>query len=147
MIGRIDFYEMNPKAVNGLASIDKHITTIGSQLRVLVQLRVSQINGCVYCVELHCRQAREQGESQQRLDCLVAWEECPFFTEAERAAFAWAEAVTRISRDHAPDDVYEGVRRHYTEQQIVDLTLIISLMNSWNRLAIAMRRLPDKKGP
>ena len=144
MTGRIDFYEMNPKAVNGLAAIDKHITSIDKRLRVLIELRVSQINGCVYCVDLHSRQAREAGESQQRLDCLVAWEECPFFTEAERAAFAWAEALTHVSKTHAPDEVYETVRRHYSEQEIVDLTLVISVMNSWNRIAIGMRRLPDR---
>src|SRR6266540_3687682 len=103
MIGRIDYYEINPKAVIGLAAIDKHITAIDKRLRVLVELRVSQINGCVYCIDLHSRQAREEGESQQRLDCLVAWEECPFFTEAEHAAFAWAEALTNVSRTHAPD--------------------------------------------
>ena len=145
MIGRIDFYEVNPKAVNGLAAIDKHITAIDKRLRVLVELRVSQINGCVYCIDLHSRQAREEGESQQRLDCLVAWKECPFFTEAERAAFAWAEALTHISTTHAPDDAYETLRRHYSEQEIVDLTLVISVMNSWNRLAIGMRRFPDRR--
>jgi AhpD family alkylhydroperoxidase len=145
MIGRIDYYEINPKATNGLAAIDKHITSIDKRLRALVELRVSQINGCVYCIDLHSRQAREEGESQQRLDCLVAWEECPFFTESERAAFAWAEALTHVSRTHAPDDVYETLRRFYPEQEIVDLTFIISVMNAWNRIAIGMHSLPDKR--
>ena len=144
MIGRIDYNEINPKAINGLAAIDKHVTSIDRRLRVLVQLRVSQINGCVYCVDLHSRQAREGGESQQRLDCLVAWEECPFFSQAERAAFAWAEALTHVSSTHAPDAVYDTVHRFYSDQQIVDLTLVVSLMNSWNRLAIGMRRVPDR---
>jgi AhpD family alkylhydroperoxidase len=144
MIGRIDYHEMNPKAIDGLASIDKHLASLDQRLRVLVQLRVSQINGCVYCVDLHSRQAREAGESQQRLDCLVAWRECPFFSQAERAAFAWAEALTHISQTHAPDADYENLRRFYSEQQVVDLTLVISLMNSWNRVAIGMRRLPGR---
>ena len=144
MIGRIEYSKINPKAVSGLAAIDKQITSLDRRLRVLVQLRVSQINGCVYCVDLHARQAREEGENQQRLDCLVAWEECSFFSQAECAAFAWAEALTHVSQTHAPDEVYERVRRYYSDQQIVDLTLVISLMNSWNRLAIGMRRTPDR---
>ena len=145
MIGRIKYNEINPRAVNVLASIDKHFTAIDRRLRALVELRVSQINGCVYCIDMHSRQAREEGESQQRLDCLVAWEECPFFSEAERAAFAWAEALTHVSKTHAPDRVYEILCRHYPEREIVDLTLIISVMNAWNRISIGMRQLPDKR--
>jgi AhpD family alkylhydroperoxidase len=145
MIGRIDYSEINPKAVNGLASIDKHLASLDERLRVLVQLRVSQINGCVYCVDLHSRQAREAGESQQRLDCLVAWQECPFFSQAERAAFAWAESLTHISTTHAPDELYQALRQYYSEQQVVDLTMVVALMNSWNRIAIGMRRLPERQ--
>jgi len=144
MIGRIDYYQVNPKAVNGLAAIDKHTTSIDQRLRLLVQLRVSQINGCVYCVDLHSRAARDAGESLQRLDCLVAWQECSFFSLAERAALAWAEALTRVSQTHAPDEAYQAVRGSFSEQQTVDLTLVISQMNSWNRLAIGMRRTPDR---
>ena len=124
--------------------MDKHLASLDGRLRVLVQLRVSQINGCVYCVDLHSRQARDAGESQQRLDCLAAWQECPFFSQAEHAALAWAEAVTDISKTHAPDENYQTLRRFYSDQQIVDLTLVISLMNAWNRLAIGMRRLPER---
>jgi AhpD family alkylhydroperoxidase len=145
MIGRIDYSQVNPKAINALAGIDKHLASLDPRLRVLIQLRVSQINGCVYCVDLHSLQAREGGESQQRLDCLVAWQECPFFSQAERAALAWAEALTNISETHAPDAAYQALGEFYTEQQIVDLTLVITLMNSWNRLAIGMRRLPDRR--
>ncbi len=94
---------------------------------------------------MHSRQAREHGESQQRLDCLVAWEECPFFDEAERAALGWAEALTHVSVTHAPDEAYAALGTHYSEQQIVDLTLIIATMNAWNRVAIGHRTQPPKR--
>jgi AhpD family alkylhydroperoxidase len=147
MIDRIDYNQLNPKAVNGLAAIEKHITAIDRRLGALIQLRVSQINGCVYCVDLHTRQAREEGETQQRLDCLAVWEECPFFNAAEHAALAWAEDLTHVSTTRAPDETYEVLRRFYSEQEVVDLTLTISVINAWNRLAIGMRRLPDKRDP
>lgn len=142
MIERINYMEVNARAVNGFGSLGKHISTIGDILRALVELRVSQINGCVYCLDLHARQARALGETQQRLDCLAAWNECPFFNEREKAAFAWAEAVTNISQSHAPDAVYEQTKSHFKDEELVDLTLIISFMNSWNRLAIGFRQLP-----
>ncbi len=146
MIGRIDYQQMNPRALNALASANKHMASIDARLRALVELRVSQINGCSYCVDLHAGQARAEGEGQRRLDNLAAWHESPFFSEAERAALAWAESLTHISTTRAPDDVYEGVLRHFTEQQAVDLTLIVATMNAWNRIAIGMRRTPDEDG-
>jgi AhpD family alkylhydroperoxidase len=111
-----------------------------------VEVRVSQINGCVYCVDLHANQARDAGETQQRLDCLAVWRECPFFEDSERSALAWAEAVTLLPETTAPDDLYDGLKAHFSERQIVDLTLIISLMNAWNRLAVGFRHLPDARG-
>ncbi len=146
MIKRLNYLEINSKATNGLAALNKHIASIDKKLRALVELRVSQINGCVYCVDLHSEQARAAGETQQRLDGIAVWPECPFFDESERAALAWAEAVTHLPETHAPDNVYENLQQHFSEQQIVDGTLIISLMNTWNRLAVGFRHLPDARG-
>ncbi len=146
MIKRLNYLEINSKATDGLAALNKQIASIDNKLRALVELRVSQINGCVYCVDLHSEQARAAGETQQRLDCLAVWHECSFFDESERAALAWAEAVTRLPDTNAPDNVYESLKEYFSEQQIVDLTLIISLMNVWNRLAVGFRHLPDARG-
>jgi AhpD family alkylhydroperoxidase len=145
IIKRINYYQVNSKAINALASANKHITSIDKKLRALIELRVSQINGCAYCVDLHSQQAREEGEDQQRIDCLTVWQESSFFNEAECAALAWAEALTHISATRASDNAYEALQQHYSEQQIVDMTLVISTMNMWNRLAISMRRLPDRQ--
>jgi uncharacterized peroxidase-related enzyme len=143
MIERINYHEINKKAVNSFAASTKHVTTIDEKLRALIELRVSQINGCVYCLDLHCRQAREAGESQQRLDCLAAWQEYPLFDERERAAFAWAEAITLLPETHAPFHLYDQLGLHFSDEEIVDLTFIIAFMNTWNRLAVSFRQLPD----
>lgn len=143
MIYRLPYDELNPRAVNGFDALAKHVSAIDKKLQALIELRVSQINGCVYCLDSHARQARASGEAQQRLDCLAAWPEYPFFDARERAALAWAEAVTLISQTHAPDAVYEQLCNHFSEREIVDLTLIITFMNTWNRLAISFRQLPE----
>ena len=145
MIERLNYLEINSKALNGIASANKHIASIDNKLRAIVEVRISQINGCVYCVDLHATQARDAGETLQRLDCLAVWRECKFFEESERAALAWAEAVTLLPDTNAPDDLYNNLKNHFSEQQIVDLTLIISLMNAWNRLAVGFRHLPDAR--
>jgi AhpD family alkylhydroperoxidase len=145
MITRANYYHLNRPAIDAISGVYQHITAIEPKLRALVELRVSQINGCVYCVDRHSGQAREHGETQQRLDCLCVWQENPFFDERERAAFAWAKALTDVSHSHAPDDVYNALSPHFSEQQIVDLTLIISLMNAWNRIAIGHRTRPTKR--
>jgi len=144
MYERINFRDLNPKGTNMLSAASKHLSSIDAKLRALVELRVSQINGCVFCVHLHLREARDEGEDQNRLDAVVVWHESNLFTKAERAAFAWAEALTYVAETHAPDSVYEALKEHYTDQQIVDLTFIISTMNMWNRMSVAMRRLPDE---
>jgi AhpD family alkylhydroperoxidase len=146
MINRIDYYAKNPKFVDRLESLDKHITAIEPKLRALVDLRVSQINGCVYCVDLRAQAAREAGESQQRLDCLPVWPECPFFGARERAALAWAEALTQVSETHAPDALYEALTVHFSEREIVDLTHSIAMTNTWNRIAVGFRHLPEARG-
>ncbi|MGH1539695.1 MAG: carboxymuconolactone decarboxylase family protein [Arenicella sp.] len=144
MIERIAYDEINARAVGGFAALRKHISKVDKKLAVLLELRVSQINGCVYCLDLHARQARELGEQQQRLDCIAAWDECPFFEEHEKAAFAWAEAITNVSQTHASDAVYQRLQTYFSDEEIVDLTLVVTFMNAWNRLAIGFLQLPEK---
>ena len=143
MINRINYSKVNPKAVERLGSIDQHLRSLEKKLKALVELRVSQINGCPYCLDLHANQSRKAGETQQRLDCLSAWSECSLFTDQERAALDWAETVTNIGHTYAPKEKYETLKSHFSEQQIVDLTLAISIINSWNRIAISFREIPD----
>ncbi|BAW79868.1 alkylhydroperoxidase [Candidatus Nitrosoglobus terrae] len=145
VIKRINYHQLNPDAIKALSSANQYITSIDKKLWALIELRISQINGCAYCVNIHSRQAREAGEDQQRLDCLTVWRESSFFNEAECAALAWAESLSHISATRAPDNVYKTLQQHYSEQQIVDLTLIISMMNMWNRIAVSLQRLPDRE--
>ena len=142
---RANFNQVNRPAIEALAAVNKYLASIDPKLRTLLELRVSQINGCGYCVDMHSVQARSHGETQQRLDCLPVWWECDFFTPAECAALGWAEALTDISHTHAPDDLYAALGAHFSEQQIVDLTLIVSLMNAWNRIAIGHRTHPARR--
>ena len=105
----------------------------------LVNIRASQINGCAYCIDMHTKDARRAGETEQRIYALNAWRETPFFTDRERAALEWTEVVTRIGETHAPDDAYERVRKEFDEEEFVALTFGIMVINSWNRLAISFR--------
>ena len=123
-----------------------NMQSIDDRLRALIELRVSQINGCAYCVDLHTTEARKAGETTQRLDCLTVWREVSFFDKAEKAALAWAEAVTTVAETGAPTALYEALCASFSEQQVVDLTLIIAQMNAWNRLAISFAHLPDPRG-
>jgi AhpD family alkylhydroperoxidase len=113
----------------------------------LVKTRASQINGCAYCIDMHTKDARALGESEQRLYALPAWRETPFYTERERAALAWTETITLISQGHAPDEVFEQARTQFTEEELVNLTLAIIAINGWNRLAIAFREVPGTYPP
>ena len=147
---RDKFYETSPEAVKIQRSLGEYLAAgpLGKALVELVYLRVSQINGCGYCVDMHSMQARSHGETQQRLDCLPAWWECDFFEPAEQAAFRWAEALTHVSTSHAPEDLYQALTAYFSEPQIVDLTLIIAMMNAWNRIAIGHHTRPAKRsGP
>lgn len=146
---RLNYYPLAPASVKQLAAVTKTFEafSIPAALRALVEIRVSQINGCAYCVDMHSRQARRLGELQRRLDALPVWRESPFFDEHERAVLAWAEALTLVSQTHAPDDLYEALSTHFSEQQIVELSLVISVMNAWNRMGVAFRKVPeDVKG-
>lgn len=143
MAERLDYVSINARAIASMAKAKADMSTIDPKFRALIELRVSQINGCVYCVDLHTREARSAGETQQRLDCLVVWRESQFFDAQERAALAWAEALTRVSEAGAPHPLYEAVLAHFTPEEVVDLTLIIAQMNAWNRLAIGFAHQPE----
>lgn len=145
MIERLDYVSINGLAIASMAKAKNHMASIDEKLRALVELRISQINGCVYCVDLHAKQARAAGETQQRLDCLAVWQECPFFNQNERVAFAWAEAITLLSEGGAPKKLFDDLKAHFSNQQIVDLTLIIAQMNAWNRLAVSFGHLPNPR--
>jgi AhpD family alkylhydroperoxidase len=121
-------------------------STLASQeplLIELVKIRASQINGCAYWINLHTKTARSRGETEQRIYELLAWREAPYYTERERAALAWAEAVTLVSIDHVPDAVYAAMREQFTDEELIYLTLAIISINGWNRLAISFRTPPE----
>ena len=122
----------------------KYVRNSGLDHRLveLVDIRASQINGCAHCLDMHTRMARENGESEARLHALAVWRESPLFSPAERAALAWAEAVTLVAESRVPDDVYRAALEHFTEQELVDLTVAVVAINGWNRLAVAFRRVP-----
>ena len=141
---RMNFYQAAPDAIKALMVLESQIQSSGLEqsLIELVKTRASQINGCAFCVNMHTQDARKRGETEQRLYLLNAWHEAPFYTDRERAALAWTEAVTLISQTHAPDDVYNEVRAHFSETETVNLTALIGAINAWNRLAIAFRAVP-----
>jgi len=112
-----------------------------------MNMRVSQINGCAYCLDMHSKDARAAGETEQRLYELNAWRETPFYSERERAALAWAEALTLVHETHAPDDVYEEARKYFSEEELVSLTIAIVAINGWNRLSIGFRTVPGAYQP
>lgn len=144
MMDRISYITVAPEAMEAFGGGPKYLGTssIDRKLRYMMELRVSQINGCAYCVDLHSKQLRKEGETEQRIDCLSVWDEVTFYTGRERAALEWAEAVTRVEATRVPDDVYERVSVHFSEKELVDLTLVVANMNFWNRIAISFRRQP-----
>jgi AhpD family alkylhydroperoxidase len=141
---RLDYYKANPHAVKALVALEEQIgkSPLEKSLTELVRLRASQINGCAYCVDLHTADARKGGETDRRLATVVVWRETPFFTDRERAALEWTEALTLVSIEHVPDSVWEAVKPHFSDAEIVDLTLLVAAINSWNRFAIAFRKTP-----
>lgn len=146
---RVDFMKVGQGAFNALLGVEKYIHGSGLEptLLHLIKIRASQINGCAYCIDMHWKDARVDGETEQRLYGLDAWEESPYYSDRERAALAWTEAVTNIHEGHVPDSVYEWVRESFTEKELVDLTLAITAINSWNRLNIAVRTVPGTYQP
>ncbi len=139
---RIDFYKVSPDAIKAMLSLEGFVNKCGLEkpLLELVKLRASQINGCGFCVDTHCSDARKAGETERRLYAVAVWREVPFFTERERAALAWTEAVTLLPETHAPDDVYQEVLKHFSEKETVDLTIAIIAINGWNRLGVSFRK-------
>ena len=146
---RIHYTKVSPGAYHALLDLEKYLHECGLEesLLHLIKLRVSQINGCAYCLDMHWKDLRAIGESEQRLYSLDAWEESPYYSDRERAALAWAEAVTRVSETHVPDEVYGEAKKHFTEKELADLTLAVATINVWNRLAIAGRTTPGTYQP
>ena len=144
---RLSAPKLAPDGYKALGAVEAYLHNCGlePQLVNLVKMRASQINGCVYCLDMHSKDARRRGETEQRLYLLDAWREAPAYTPRERAALAWTEALTLISETHAPDDVYEALRPHFTEKEIADLTILVGMINLWNRLAIGSRSQPAVK--
>jgi len=144
---RLNPYQVAPDAMKALMALENYVQGSGldPSLIDLVKTRASQINGCAFCIHMHTREARAHGETEERLYLLDAWRESPLYSERERAALAWTEALTLISQTHAPDDVYEAVRRQFAPDEIVKLTLLVATINSWNRVAISLRSVHPTK--
>lgn len=149
MESRIDYYQVAPQAAKIMMDFEKYIksTNLESTLLELVKTRSSQINGCAFCLDMHTKDARANGETEQRLYALNAWRETDFYTEKERAALALTEAITEISTNHISDELYHHVRTYFNEKDFVDLVYAINTINSWNRLAITMRVVPGNYQP
>ena len=146
---RIDYLKSARGAYHALLGIEHYLQQCGLEesLQNLIKLRVSQINGCAYCIDMHWKDLRASGEGEQRLYGLDAWEESPYYTERERAALAWAESVTNIQEGHVPDGVFEHVKEFFNDKELADLTLAVTAINSWNRLSIAARTVPGTYQP
>jgi len=146
---RIAYNKYSPNALHAMLPLEKHLksSTIEEKLLHLVKLRASQINGCAYCIDMHSIDARAAGDTEQRLYALNAWRETPFFTPRERAALEWTESLTLISQNHVPDELYESVRKEFSENELVDLTYAVATINAWNRIAISMRAVPGQYHP
>jgi AhpD family alkylhydroperoxidase len=138
-----------PGVYQAMRGLETYLHQSGLEIPLLhlIKLRASQINGCAYCIDMHWKDLRAIGENEQRLYGLDAWQESPYYSDRERAALAWTEAVTRVANTHVPDEVYEEVQPHFTEKELADLTLAVATINAWNRLAIALRAEPGKYQP
>jgi AhpD family alkylhydroperoxidase len=150
MQSRIEIQKVAPGAFQAMLALEGYVkksSKLETSLLELVRMRASQINGCAYCLDMHSKDARAGGESEQRLYALNAWREAPFFTDRERSALAWTEAVTLVSQDHVPQNIYEEVRRRFSEEELANLTLAIASINSWNRLMISFRAMPGTYQP
>jgi AhpD family alkylhydroperoxidase len=146
---RIDPMKVAPGTYKAMAGLEAYLAECGLETKLLhlLKLRVSQINGCAYCLDMHWKDLRAAGENEQRLYGLDAWRESPYYTERERAALEWIESVTLVSQTHVPDSAYETVKKQFNEKEIADLTLAAAAINAWNRLAIAMRIKPGAYQP
>jgi AhpD family alkylhydroperoxidase len=149
MNSRISYRQANPAAFQALSALQKHVLASGLDRRLmdLVYLRVSQINACAYCVDMHAKDLRADGETEPRAFALSVWRETPFYSDRERAALAWAEAVTSLGDGHVGDAVFEEARRFFSEGELVELTLAVATINAWNRMSIAFRSVPGHYTP
>ena len=147
---RINYDKMAASgAAKAMYGLEHFIRSSGLEpnLLELVKMRASQINGCAFCLDMHSKDARAAGETEQRLYALNAWRETPFFTDRERAALEWTESLTLISQNHVPDDLYKRVREHFSEEELMNLSLAVVAINGWNRLAISFRSVPGSYQP
>ena len=146
---RINLMEKGGAAVSAMLGLNGYLAKSGLEenLLQLIDFRVSQINGCAYCLDMHSKDLRAGGETEQRIYLLAAWRESPFYAERERAALAWAEAVTLVGENHVSDDVYEAARKEFSEAELIDLTLAVIVINGWNRLNIAFHTEPGSYQP
>jgi AhpD family alkylhydroperoxidase len=141
MTQRLNPFAVAPEGLTALMAVETYLESCGldHRLLLLVKTRVSQINGCEYCLHMHTEDARKHGETEARLYLLDAWEESALYSPRERAALGWAEALTHIARSRAPDAVYDELRRHFSDKEVADLSIAIAMINGWNRLAIGAR--------
>jgi AhpD family alkylhydroperoxidase len=149
MDSRIEYDKAAPGVLKAMWGLEHYVKKSGLEpsLLELVKMRASQVNGCAFCLDMHSKDARARGETEQRLYLLNAWRESPFYTDRERAALEWTEAVTLIANEHVPDDVYERARRQFSEEELVNLTMAVVAINGWNRLAISFRAVPGAYRP
>lgn len=149
MSPRLRYAKAAPGIYEAMDALDQYLSecAIERALLYLIQFRASQLNGCAYCLDMHSKDLRAIGETEQRLYSLEAWRECPYYTDRERAALAWTEAVTLVTQGHIPDSVYDSVRHHFNERELSDLTLAVAAINAWNRLSIAARLEPGGYQP
>ena len=146
---RIDFRQTAPGAMQTMLALQSYVNNSGlpKSLLELVKIRASQINACAYCLDMHTKDARANGESEQRIYALNAWRETPFFNDRERAALAWTESLTLLTEGHVSDGVFEEVRRHFSDEEVVNLSMAVVAINSWNRLLTAFRAVPGEYQP
>jgi AhpD family alkylhydroperoxidase len=146
---RLDYRRFAQEPIKALLALEGYFEhcSIEPKLLHLLKMRASQINGCAFCIDMHSKDARALGETEQRLYELDAWRETPFYTDRERAALEWTEALTLVSETHAPDESYERLKVHFSEKEIVDLVYIIAVINVWNRVAIVLRAVPGRYQP
>ncbi|MDI2595471.1 carboxymuconolactone decarboxylase family protein [Pseudomonas sp. 681] len=142
---RLDYYSASPKAMKAMIAMEALTSSLSIEpgLLHLIKVRASQLNGCAFCTDMHSVDARRLGEAERRLFAIVVWRDSEFFSPRERAALAWTEAVTLLAQSHVPDDVYAQAREQFDEAQLVDLTMAVTTINSWNRLAVSFRQVPS----
>lgn len=146
---RINFKELVPAAYRTMLALETYVHQSGLEpsLLELVKMRASQINGCAYCLDMHSKDARAAGETEQRLYVLNAWREAPFYTEREQAALEWTEAVTLVSETHVPDHIYQQARQQFSDEELVKLTMAVVAINGWNRLEMSFRGIAGSYEP